>query len=133
MDEYRQRNPTVKESSRRLITQVKILRNAEKEVQVDESSTSLKGDSLGKSFKSASGLAFVEFSSAEAALFAVRYLNNMHLVNNKGLIVDFSLQDARKLHARKQKLEKHQRLAMERKLEEKKKRRDARRSDKQEQ
>lgn len=47
----------------------------------------------------------------------------MHLTN-RGLIVDFCLQDARKLHARTQKLEKHQRLAMEKKQEEKKKRRE---------
>ena len=44
-----------------------------------------------------SGLAFVEFSEPELALFAVRYLNNMHLAGNRPLIVDFSLNDARKI------------------------------------
>ena len=43
----------------------------------------------------ASGMAFVEFKSESLALFAVRYLNNMDLIGgkNKGLIVDFSLED----------------------------------------
>ena len=53
-------------------------------------------DNLGHSFKLASGLAFVELMDHEAALFTVRYLNNMQLTN-RGLIVDFCLQDARKM------------------------------------
>ena len=50
---------------------------------------------LGTSYKLASGLAFVELADHESALFAVRYLNKMQLTN-RGLIVDFCLQDARK-------------------------------------
>jgi RNA recognition motif-containing protein len=89
MDAFKTANPTVKESAKKLITQTKILRDAEKTVQVDTSNKDLKGD-LGTSFKASSGLAFVELSSAEAALFTVRYLNNMQLTS-RGLIVDFCL------------------------------------------
>jgi superfamily II RNA helicase len=95
-------------------------------VQVDTSNTELKGDKLGTAFKAASGLAFVELANHEAALYTVRYLNNMQLTS-RGLVVDFCLQDARKMFRRTQKLEKHQRLAMEKKAAEKKQRRDARR------
>lgn len=69
-----------------------MLRDAEKHVQVDVNDK----DNLGHSFKLASGLAFVELIDHEAALFTVRYLNNMQLTN-RGLIVDFCLQDARKM------------------------------------
>jgi RNA recognition motif-containing protein len=89
MDAFKAANLTVKESAKKLITQTKILRDAEKTVQVDTSNKDLKGD-LGTSFKASSGLAFVELSSAEAALFTVRYLNNMQLTS-RGLIVDFCL------------------------------------------
>lgn len=58
----------------------------------------------------------------------MRYLNNMQLTN-RGLIVDFCLQDARKIFRRTQKLEKHQRLAMERKEAAKKERRTAKRAE----
>ena len=44
----------------------------------------------------------------------------MRLAGDRPLIVDFALDDARKLQKRTQKLEKHQRLAMERKEAEKK-------------
>ena len=44
-----------------------------------------------------SGLAFVEFTDPEISLFAVRYLNNMQLAGNRPLVVDFALDDARKL------------------------------------
>jgi len=88
----------------------------------------MKAENLGSSFKASSGLAFVELSSHEAALFTVRYLNNMQLTN-RGLIVDFCLQDARKMFRRTQKLEKHQRLAMERKDAAKKERRTAKRAE----
>ena len=74
----------------------------------------------GKVQNLASGLAFVEFTDPKISFFAVRYLNNMRLAGNKPLIVDFALDDARKLQKRSQKLEKHQRLAMERKEAEKK-------------
>lgn len=119
-------------SAKKLIVQVKVMRDAAKEVHVDTSNPQQfrrggQEEDLGTSQKLGSGLAFVEMTTPEAALFAVRYLNNMHLTN-RGLIVDFCLQDARKLHARTQKLEKHQRLAMEKKQEEKKKRREAKKN-----
>lgn len=76
MDAYKAASSGVKESSKKLITQTKILRDAEKSVQVDTSNKDLKGE-LGTSFKASSGLAFVELSTHEAALFTVRYLNNM--------------------------------------------------------
>lgn len=53
----------------------------------------------------ASGLAFIEFADHQAALFAVRYLNNMQLTN-RGLVVDFCLEDARKLQVRQQRQDK---------------------------
>lgn len=131
MEHYRAAHPEVALSAKKLITQTKILRDAEKTVQVDTSNTELKGDKLGTAFKAASGLAFVELANHEAALYTVHYLNNMQLTS-RGLVVDFCLQDARKMFRRTQKLEKHQRLAMEKKAAEKKQRRDARRdSDKQ--
>ena len=86
MDAYRVKHPEVKVSSKKLIKQVKVLRDAEKHVQVDMNDK----QNLGSSYKLASGLAFVEFADHEAALFAVRYLNNMQLTN-RGLIVDFCL------------------------------------------
>ena len=55
----------------------------------------------------ASGLAFAEFSEPLVALYAVRYLNNMFL-GGRGLVVDFALQDARKVHLRNTKIEKFQ-------------------------
>ena len=74
-----------------------------------------------------SGLAFAEFSDPAISLFAVRYLNNMQLAGNRPLVVDFALDDARKLQKRVQKLEKHQRLALETKTAAKKEARNAKR------
>ena len=51
----------------------------------------------------------------------------MQLSGTRPLIVDFALDDARKLQKRAQKLEKHQRLAMEKKEEQKKEARQAKR------
>jgi len=45
-------------------------------------------------------LGFAEFGDEDLALFSLRYLNNMELVTGKGLIADFSLEDARALHKR---------------------------------
>lgn len=50
--------------------------------------------------KLSSGMGFAEFGDEDLALFAVRYLNNMQLHNEKGLVVDYSLEDARALHKR---------------------------------
>lgn len=43
-----------------------------------------------------SGLAFVQLTDPALALFAVRYLNNMQL-SGRPLVVDFALDDARKV------------------------------------
>lgn len=53
-----------------------------------------------------SGIGFAEVGDAALAKFAIRYLNNMELVPKKGLIVDYSLEDARMLHKRQVKQEK---------------------------
>ena len=60
-------------------------------------------------------------------MFTVRYLNNMQLTG-RGLIADFCLEDARKMHHRKEKLERQQKVA----LTVKKEARKERRADKQE-
>ena len=73
-----------------LIKQVKVLRDQEKSEMDD-------GQKL---VKMSSGLAFCEFSEPEVALYAVRYLNNLQLAGTRGLVVDFCLEDARKVHAR---------------------------------
>lgn len=52
-------------------------------------------------------------------MFAVRYLNNMELVTNKGLIVDFSLEDARQIRKRELKQDKQKKVFVEKKREEK--------------
>jgi len=90
-----------------LIRQVKVLKDVDKTIvdPVTQKVTNLS-----------SGLAFAEFTVPELSLFAVRYLNNMYL-GTRPLVVDFALDDARKLQKRSQKLEKHQRLAMERKAQ----------------
>ena len=85
------------QKKKKFLKQVKILRDQEK---IDTAS----GDKL------ASGLGFAEFDEEDLALFALRYLNNMELVTNKGLIADFSLEDARALHKREQKLDKQKKI-----------------------
>ena len=75
-----------------------------------------KTDASGKELPS--GQAFVEFRNEQLALYAVRYLNNMELHGKgKGLVVDFSMEDARALFKRKEKIEKHRKLAKEAKKE----------------
>ena len=94
-----------------LIRQVKVLKDVDKTF-VDAETQKVTNQS--------SGLAFAEFTDAGLALFAVRYLNNMNLAGSRPLVVDFALDDARKLQKRTQKLEKHQRLALEVKEQKKK-------------
>ena len=53
-------------------------------------------------------------------MFAIRYLNNMELVPNKGLISDYSLEDARALHKREKRLERQKQQAFDKKKELKK-------------
>ena len=43
--------------------------------------------------KLSTGLGFAEFIDEKIAAFAIKYLNNMELVDGKGLIVDYSLED----------------------------------------
>ena len=104
---------------KKTIVQVKVLRDGEKTIMSDDGTQQLK---------LASGLAFVEFYDRELALFAVRYLNNMQLSGSRGLIVDFALQDARKLKIRSQKLEKYQKIAEEKRVDAKKEARLAKRA-----
>jgi RNA recognition motif-containing protein len=66
--------------NKKLLSQLKVMKDDQKTDQV--------GESL------ASGQAFVEFRNADLALFAVRYLNNLEIAGkNRGLIVDFSMED----------------------------------------
>ena len=63
-------------------------------------------------------MAFVEFKSEALALYAVRFLNNMELTGkNRGLVVDFSMEDQRALFKRKEKIEKWRKIAKEIKYE----------------
>jgi hypothetical protein len=65
-------------------------------------------------------LGFAEFEDEALALFAIRYLNNMELVPNKGLIADYSLEDARVLHKREQRFERLKKVNQDKKREAKK-------------
>ena len=53
--------------------------------------------------------------NADLSMYAVRYLNNMEIVPTKGLIVDFSMEDQRALFKRKEKIERHRKIAKENK------------------
>jgi hypothetical protein len=96
-----------KSQKKKYLKQVKILRDEQK---VDTSS----GEKLP------SGIGFAEFDDENLALFAIRYLNNMEIVPNKGLISEYSLEDARALHKREVRLEKQKKIAFEKKKEQKK-------------
>ena len=74
-----------------LIKQVKVLKDVDKTFVDPETQ---------KVTNLSSGLAFAEFSDPAISLFAVRYLNNMQLAGNRPLIVDFALDDARKVQKR---------------------------------
>jgi len=89
------------------IKQVKVMRDQDKH-HLDEN---------GQMQKLASGLAFCEFEEHGLAMFAVRYLNNLRLSGARGLIVDFALEDARKMFKRKQKIEKFAKIAEEKRKE----------------
>ena len=67
--------------------------------------------------KLSSGLAFVEFTEHSLAMYAIKYLNNLQLSANRGLIVDFALEDARKMFKRKMKLEKFAKIADDKRKE----------------
>ena len=98
IDLYREKSES-DQKTKKLLRQVKVLRDQVKEAQTTEGDT--------KSIKLASGLAFVELADHDAALFTVRHLNNMQLTG-RGLVVDFCLEDARKLQARTQKQERQE-------------------------
>ena len=90
IDEWMKQVPDAESKSknkRKYMKHVKILRDQEK-------SDSATGDKL------ASGLGFAEFDDEDLALYAIRYLNNMELTNNRPLIADFSLEDVRAIHKR---------------------------------
>ena len=97
---------TTKSQKKKFLKQVKILRDENK---VDSDSNKLP-----------SGLGFAEFDEEALALFAIRYLNNMELVPNKGLIADYSLEDARVIHKREQRFERVKKVNLEKKKEAKK-------------
>jgi RNA recognition motif-containing protein len=78
---------------KKLITQVKILRDAERmDPETNE--------------KAPSGLGFCQFGDEALALYAINYLNNIQLEGGtkkggyRGLIVDMSLEDSRINHKR---------------------------------
>lgn len=71
-----------------LIKQVKVLKDVDKSYVDPETN---------KATNLSSGLAFVQLTDPDLALFAVRYLNNMQLAGNRPLVVDFALDDARKI------------------------------------
>ena len=58
-------------STRKIMKQVKVMRDKEKTAQSETGDVS----------KLASGLAFAEFSEHKYALYVVNYLNNIHLSN----------------------------------------------------
>jgi RNA recognition motif-containing protein len=76
--------------------------------------------------KLSSGLAFVEFTDHDLALFALKYLNNLQL-SNRGLVVDFALEDARKMFKRKMKIEKFAKIAEDKRKEARNQRREEKR------
>jgi len=91
IESYNKAHPKQKElRAKAAIRQVKILRDQEKTYSAES----------GEVLKLSSGLAFGEFAEAKIATYAVRYLNNLQLGANRGLVVDFALEDARKMHKR---------------------------------
>jgi RNA recognition motif-containing protein len=73
-----------------LVKQVKVLRDQNKV-------NSTTGDKISN------GIGFAELENQDLAVYAINYLNNMELVNKKGLIVDFSMEDQRALLKMKKK------------------------------
>lgn len=90
--------------NKKLISHVKVMRDGEK---TDDNGAELP-----------SGQGFVEFTSPDLALFAVRYLNNLEIAARRGLIVDFSMEDQRQLFKRKEKIERWRTIAKENKASE---------------
>jgi RNA recognition motif-containing protein len=90
--------------NKKLISHVKVMRDGEK---TDDNGAELP-----------SGQGFVEFTNADLALFAVRYLNNLEIAARRGLIVDFSMEDQRQLFKRKEKIERWREIAKEKKANE---------------
>lgn len=69
-----------------------------------------------------SGMGFIEVAEPDLALYIINHMNNfvMNPKNPKGLIIDFSLEDHRKLLKRKQKMESLKKKQQEAKAEEEK-------------
>jgi hypothetical protein len=98
---------STKSQRKKLLKQVKVLRDEQK-------TDGATGEKL------ASGLGFAEFDDEKLTLFAIRYLNNMELTGQgRGLVVDFSLEDARALHEREKRMEKIKKLQEDKKKEQK--------------
>ncbi len=98
---------STKTQKKKFLKQVKVLRDEQK-------TDGATGDKL------ASGLGFAEFEDEQLALFAIRYLNNMELTSSKGLISDYSLEDARALFKREKRFERLKKVNEEKKKELKK-------------
>ncbi len=98
---------STKTQKKKFLKQVKVLRDEQK-------TDAATGDKL------ASGLGFAEFEDEQLALFAIRYLNNMELTSSKGLISDYSLEDARALFKREKRFERLKKVNEEKKKELKK-------------
>ena len=118
VESYKQKMETGEEETcklprlKTLIKQVKVVRDAE--------GRTVTSDDGSQVLKLCSGLAFCEFTEPLMSHYAVRYLNNMALLGSRGLIVDFCLEDARKLQVRNKKLEKFHKIAEEKRLAQKK-------------
>lgn len=100
----RKEDPQTKSQKKKLLKQVKVLRDEQK---LDTAT----GEKL------ASGIGFAEFDDEALALFAIRYLNNMELVPTKGLIAEYSLEDARALHLREKRMDRQKKANDDRKRE----------------
>ena len=95
--------------NKKMIVQLKLIRNPN---NVDE-----------KGKPKTTGMGFLELLNEDLALYLVRNLNNFitNLKREKGLIVDYSIEDHRKLLKRKQKLDSFNVKLKQAKLEKKKK------------
>lgn len=94
-------------NKKKLIHQVLVMKN-EETVLADGS---VKG----------SGMAYAEIKDTDAVIYLIRAMNNIHLstTTNKGLIVDFAIEDHRKLHKRQLKADAREKRTLTSKREEK--------------
>jgi len=106
-------------SLKKFCKQVKVMRDGEK-TEINATTKEVE--------KQASGIAYAEFSDHKYALHVVQFLNNMQLTDNRGLIVDFALDDVRKVKQRDAKMDKQQEKAKEIFKEKSNKRKEARKA-----